>query len=319
MVSKGIVILEQHAEGGDFYRRVAGSRKLVLPVGRQIDGFLAEFKTAHQRSVRIATEKPLNPSARHKDEWVKELASVILRELPLPALVNRDRSATPRKARSWQPQELLRAVTTYLSWRSETADASRIASDVKRLTQDLAAESRELEHLLSSISATLLLEGRAPANAIAPAADLSAALAAQIEQALSIAESRPAEPSIQFEAQVRRELFDSDLPRPKGNAQPATIRGEVDRVVRDAAVKAWVLKESKGRCENCGQQAPFRMSDGVLYLEVHHVLSLKEHGSDKVDNAVALCPNCHREIHYGERSRELSEHLYLSVGRLKRP
>ena len=33
------------------------------------------------------------------------------------------------------------------------------------------------------------------------------------------------------------------------------------------------------------------------YLECHHVKLLARGGEDIIDNAVALCPNCHRKMH----------------------
>jgi 5-methylcytosine-specific restriction protein A len=32
---------------------------------------------------------------------------------------------------------------------------------------------------------------------------------------------------------------------------------------------------------------------------VHHRVRLADGGDDTTDNAVALCPNCHRKAHYG--------------------
>ena len=61
-----------------------------------------------------------------------------------------------------------------------------------------------------------------------------------------------------------------------------------------------VLRRAKGICEKCGKPAPFlRRSDGSPYLEVHHWDSLSEGGDDTVENAAALCPNCHCEVHHG--------------------
>lgn len=69
---------------------------------------------------------------------------------------------------------------------------------------------------------------------------------------------------------------------------------------RDPDVVAEVLDRAGGRCEKCRSPAPFaRASDGSPYLEVHHKKRLADGGLDTVDNAVALCPNCHREEHYG--------------------
>lgn len=51
----------------------------------------------------------------------------------------------------------------------------------------------------------------------------------------------------------------------------------------------------RGRCNS---EAPFiRRTNGSPYLEVHHKTPLAEDGEDTVENAIALCPNCHRELH----------------------
>lgn len=61
-----------------------------------------------------------------------------------------------------------------------------------------------------------------------------------------------------------------------------------------------VLNRSEGICELCKNIAPFvRKSDGTPYLEIHHLIPLSENGDDTVENTMALCPNCHRKLHYG--------------------
>lgn len=62
------------------------------------------------------------------------------------------------------------------------------------------------------------------------------------------------------------------------------------------------LALAEGKCEKCGQEAPFISAlDGMPYLEVHHIKSIAEGGEDTVDNTIALCPNCHKEIHFGRK------------------
>ncbi len=69
---------------------------------------------------------------------------------------------------------------------------------------------------------------------------------------------------------------------------------------RNADVIVTVLLRAKGICEACGEKAPFaRRSDGSPYLEVHHRVALSQNGEDTVENAAALCPNCHRRVHHG--------------------
>jgi len=70
--------------------------------------------------------------------------------------------------------------------------------------------------------------------------------------------------------------------------------------MRNPDVIAEVLERANGICEYCGNPAPFnRASDGTPYLEIHHKKPLSQGGDDSVENAVALCPNCHREDHFG--------------------
>jgi 5-methylcytosine-specific restriction enzyme A len=66
----------------------------------------------------------------------------------------------------------------------------------------------------------------------------------------------------------------------------------------DIVVEA--LLRAGGTCEYCKNKAPFnRASDGSPYLEVHHIVSLADGGEDTLENVLALCPNCHREKHFG--------------------
>ena len=69
---------------------------------------------------------------------------------------------------------------------------------------------------------------------------------------------------------------------------------------RNPDVIVEVLRRAGGVCERCKQPAPFiRRSDDSPFLEVHHWEALSDGGEDTVDNAGALCPNCHREVHFG--------------------
>lgn len=81
---------------------------------------------------------------------------------------------------------------------------------------------------------------------------------------------------------------------------PTKVKAVTEVFVRNADVVAAVLHRAAGVCERCARPAPFlRRKDGAPYLEVHHVKLLSDGGEDTVANAVALCPNCHREKHHG--------------------
>jgi hypothetical protein len=81
---------------------------------------------------------------------------------------------------------------------------------------------------------------------------------------------------------------------------PQSIEVRTSAFVRNADVVAEVLDRADGVCEGCRKPAPFvRAATGFPYLEVHHRVPLSQGGADTVANAVALCPNCHRQRHYG--------------------
>lgn len=108
----------------------------------------------------------------------------------------------------------------------------------------------------------------------------------------------------EFEQQVRHAISLSpeelDARMRAWPARPERIEVTSTAFVRNPCVVAIVLGRAAGYCDGCQRPAPFaRKSDGSPYLEVHHVVPLAEDGEDTVDNAVALCPNCHRERHFG--------------------
>jgi 5-methylcytosine-specific restriction enzyme A len=74
---------------------------------------------------------------------------------------------------------------------------------------------------------------------------------------------------------------------------------------RNPDVVAQVLLNAEGVCQYCSKPAPFQKPDGVSYLEVHHIIHLSEGGDDSVENAIALCPNCHKEAHFGADKNEM--------------
>ncbi len=78
---------------------------------------------------------------------------------------------------------------------------------------------------------------------------------------------------------------------------------------RDPLVVAETLRLANGHCELCEVKSPFKTKEGRDYLEVHHVIPLSKQGSDTVSNTVALCPNCHRMLHFGDNAEEMMAKL----------
>ncbi len=72
---------------------------------------------------------------------------------------------------------------------------------------------------------------------------------------------------------------------------------EVTVYHRNPYLKEAVKRIAEGKCQFCGNDAPFIDNYGQPYLEEHHVKKLADGGSDTIDNVVAICPNCHRRIH----------------------
>jgi 5-methylcytosine-specific restriction endonuclease McrA len=81
------------------------------------------------------------------------------------------------------------------------------------------------------------------------------------------------------------------------------------RYKRSSAVREYALARAEGTCEVCNKDAPFLKKNGDPYLEVHHVNELSEGGADDPSIVGAVCPSCHKEIHYGEDGDELNEKL----------
>ena len=87
---------------------------------------------------------------------------------------------------------------------------------------------------------------------------------------------------------------------PQAGHKPRSIIVQHRAFIRSKAVVAEVLLRASGICESCKGAAPFlRKATGLPYLEVHHRITLADGGDDTVENAIALCPNCHRKMHHG--------------------
>lgn len=86
---------------------------------------------------------------------------------------------------------------------------------------------------------------------------------------------------------------------------------------RDQRISAAVKMRANGYCECCQQKAPFIKENGEPYLEEHHLTTLREGRTDSIDNVCAVCPNCHRELHYGINSKEKRKELVLYLSHKK--
>lgn len=95
------------------------------------------------------------------------------------------------------------------------------------------------------------------------------------------------------------------------NGNQTTSKKEAKRryYERCEDVRLYVLSRANGNCEACQKTAPFHRPNGLPYLEPHHIRRLSDGGLDHPQWVGAICPNCHREIHYGKRGQALNHQL----------
>lgn len=129
---------------------------------------------------------------------------------------------------------------------------------------------------------------------------------------------RIAEGSVEDEVQAN---LPTSLGAARELALQATVAGEDANLgaamrniyLRSAHVKNYVLLRAAGMCESCEKPAPFIRKDGRAYLEPHHINRLSDGGLDHPLYVGAICPACHREIHYGINGAEKNERLRAYV------
>jgi 5-methylcytosine-specific restriction protein A len=110
---------------------------------------------------------------------------------------------------------------------------------------------------------------------------------------LNQSSAREVQNSLSGTAAARRKRLE------KAPVKPFRVPVTTTAFIRNADVIAEVLSRASGICELCHQAAPFnRRSDGTPYLEVHHKVRLSDDGEDTLENAIAVCPNCHRRKHF---------------------
>ncbi|GIU46623.1 hypothetical protein TUM3794_39590 [Shewanella colwelliana] len=115
---------------------------------------------------------------------------------------------------------------------------------------------------------------------------------------------------IEYQKKLENEVIKSQKNRKErlarldkiGKTKPEKIQVTTYVFKRNPDVIAEALYRADGRCENdkCqGYKAFNRRSNGTPYVEVHHINPLSEGGLDIPENTIVLCPNCHREKHFG--------------------
>ena len=93
----------------------------------------------------------------------------------------------------------------------------------------------------------------------------------------------------------------------KQNKKPGKRDIVTPQYIRSAELAEFIKRIADGKCDLCENRAPFFTSGNIPYLECHHILWLSEGGEDSIENTVALCPNCHRKMHFVKDEKDINK------------
>lgn len=256
--------------------------------------------------------------ALNEDGTVNGQAMRAVRELTPESAASLEGLLQSKPEADWTEAELRASVAAYLDMARRFRDGQSVVK--KQIYRDLSSQigrsEKSCEYRMQNISHVLALMGRDWIPGLPPAKNVGVRIAGQIEALIGELEGRQESPRAAEAvavAKIRRTLKE----RPDGSKTPERTTSTTTGFVRNAQVKAWVLERANGTCEACDQPAPFIGADGFPFLEVHHLRKLADDGSDTVTNAVAVCPNCHRRLHFSENARAYRETLYGKIAELE--
>lgn len=228
----------------------------------------------------------------------------------------------------WTTDEFVAAVDAYVEILN-TEQSSEIVNkaEVRRKLLEGALRARSdsaIERRFRNISAVLESEGKERVAGYAPLGHIGPRgyklIAEQLEARglLGRDDYSPVDDTAELSVRAKRLMSRGKVLSPPNGQRSVrrVMRGQVS-FVRDPRVHAYVLQVANGSCEYCCEPAPFLTALDEPYLEVHHVTPLSIGGPDTVDNAVALCPNCHRRAHHARDSESFRSELLRTVERLQ--
>ncbi len=227
---------------------------------------------------------------------------------------------------TWSEEELKAAVLAYIEMveyerKGINYNKSEINSELRK-TKLKSRSKSSVEFRMQNISAVMenlclpRIKGYLPAkNVGAQVTDLILKILEEIGYVEKELYS-PTDNTEQLDRKVTKLIKSMGPGAPLGIKHPAKHSSSTTVFLRDPLVKAWVLKNANGMCEKCGKNGPFIKDDESFYLEVHHLIPLSDGGADEICNAVALCPNCHRELHYSKTIEGEKKLLISKLGRL---
>jgi 5-methylcytosine-specific restriction protein A len=113
------------------------------------------------------------------------------------------------------------------------------------------------------------------------------------------------------------ELYEQAESSVKGEGRTTSSSRSRTTYQRSEVVREYALRVADGDCQGCENEAPFVDEDGEPFLEVHHLYRRSDGGADHPDNVIALCPNCHKRVHFGRDGDEFNERLIEKANQLR--
>lgn len=230
--------------------------------------------------------------------------------------------------RAWSTEELSAAVDAYLLMLEK--ELNRLAynkAEINRGLREGVLKNRNkssIEFRMQNISSVMEALCLPRIKGYLPAKNLDANVFQEMKQMLeskNIIEKNnyePTEDEDELDKRVSTLSKSIRSGKPIGVKNPEKIQQLGLQVFkRDPLVKTWTLNNANGKCEKCEIYGPFEKEDGTIYLEVHHLTTLSDGGSDTVENTIALCPNCHRELHYSKNRFTIISSIKNKIERLQ--
>ena len=126
---------------------------------------------------------------------------------------------------------------------------------------------------------------------------------------------------MQDEEEVKEaSVYDNKEDINKSNNRKPVLKSGLEtnnRFSTDPRLAKTAIKKADYVCELCGKidgsHSTFDSVHGTRYLEAHHLIPMKAQKGylslginlDRLENIVALCPNCHKAVHYGTRAEKV--------------
>lgn len=309
---------------GEFLRNTRENElRLSLDEISQMIGKLPKSAKTHQFWANVKAH-----SIERRGQWLNAGFQAFFDAASQTVRFERDTQKSGFTSAVWSREELLACVKAYhLLWSGqqigEQINKSKLR--LKILEENLAGRSASAyEKRMQNISAVMNELGIEWVQGYAPLPNIGTAKATIIElindvwQRSAEIEAPTSDPDkLSTRIVAARIKASTGGEPPSGRKTVFRKERPTAQFERDPNVIAWVEIHANGVCELCEKPAPFLRKDGSPFLEVHHVRPLAEGGPDIVENAAALCPNCHRMLHHAQQKESHRRRLISKNHRLK--